>query len=99
MLKLAILHEACVNGAWARFKGCRQCGYAFYDRSKNRSAAWCAMSLCGNRTKNRAYVGGSRPTRGERRDSSSACSAWLGAASRGARQVLGRAGARTSGRQ
>jgi predicted RNA-binding Zn ribbon-like protein len=36
-------------------KGCRQCGYAFFDRSKNRSAAWCAMSICGNRTKNRAY--------------------------------------------
>lgn len=52
---LSILHEAQVTGAWARFKGCRQCGYAFYDRSKNRSAAWCAMSICGNRTKNRAY--------------------------------------------
>lgn len=52
---LAILHEARVSGTWARFKGCRQCGYGFYDRSKNRSAAWCAMSVCGNRTKNRAY--------------------------------------------
>ncbi len=52
---LGILHEAQVTGAWWRFKGCRQCGYAFYDRSKNRSAAWCAMSICGNRTKNRAY--------------------------------------------
>jgi predicted RNA-binding Zn ribbon-like protein len=36
-------------------KACRQCEYAFYDRSKNRSATWCAMSICGNRTKNRAY--------------------------------------------
>jgi predicted RNA-binding Zn ribbon-like protein len=52
---LAILHEAQVTGVWTRFKGCRQCGYAFYDRSKNRSSAWCAMSICGNRTKNRAY--------------------------------------------
>jgi predicted RNA-binding Zn ribbon-like protein len=52
---LGILHEAQVSGHWARMKGCRQCRYAFYDRSKNRSAAWCAMSLCGNRTKNRAY--------------------------------------------
>src|SRR3954470_10627487 len=52
---LAILHEAQLTGHWSRMKGCRQCGYAFYDRSKNRSAAWCAMSICGNRTKNRAY--------------------------------------------
>jgi predicted RNA-binding Zn ribbon-like protein len=52
---LGILHEAQLSGEWTRMKGCRQCEYAFYDRSKNRSAAWCAMSICGNRTKNRAY--------------------------------------------
>ncbi len=52
---LGILHEAQLTGHWSRLKGCRQCGYAFFDRSKNRSATWCAMSICGNRTKNRAY--------------------------------------------
>jgi predicted RNA-binding Zn ribbon-like protein len=52
---LGILHEAQVTGHWSRMKACRQCEYAFFDRSKNRSAAWCAMSVCGNRTKNRAY--------------------------------------------
>jgi predicted RNA-binding Zn ribbon-like protein len=52
---LGILLEAQLTGQWPRLKGCRQCGYAFFDRSKNRSAAWCAMSICGNRTKNRAY--------------------------------------------
>jgi predicted RNA-binding Zn ribbon-like protein len=52
---LGILHEAQLTGQWPRLKGCRQCGYAFFDRSKNRSAAWCDMSICGNRTKNRAY--------------------------------------------
>jgi predicted RNA-binding Zn ribbon-like protein len=52
---LGILHEAQLTGDWPRLKGCRRCGYAFFDRSKNRSAAWCAMSICGNRTKNRAY--------------------------------------------
>jgi predicted RNA-binding Zn ribbon-like protein len=52
---LGILHEAQLDGRWPRLKGCRRCGYAFFDRSKNRSAAWCAMSICGNRTKNRAY--------------------------------------------
>jgi predicted RNA-binding Zn ribbon-like protein len=52
---LGILHEAQLTGHWSRMKACRQCEYAFFDRSKNRSAAWCAMSVCGNRTKNRAY--------------------------------------------
>jgi predicted RNA-binding Zn ribbon-like protein len=52
---LGILHEAQLTGDWSRLKGCRKCGYAFFDRSKNRSSAWCAMSICGNRTKNRAY--------------------------------------------
>jgi predicted RNA-binding Zn ribbon-like protein len=52
---VGILHEAQLTGHWSRLKGCRRCGYAFFDRSKNRSAAWCAMSICGNRTKNRAY--------------------------------------------
>jgi predicted RNA-binding Zn ribbon-like protein len=52
---LAILHEAQLTGDWSRLKGCRQCEYAFFDRSKNRSAAWCSMSICGNRTKNRTY--------------------------------------------
>jgi predicted RNA-binding Zn ribbon-like protein len=51
----AVLHEAQMTGGWTRFKGCRKCGYGFYDQSKNRSAAWCAMSICGNRTKNQAY--------------------------------------------
>jgi predicted RNA-binding Zn ribbon-like protein len=52
---LGILHEGWISGAWSRLKGCQGCGYAFFDRSKNRSASWCAMSICGNRMKNRAY--------------------------------------------
>jgi predicted RNA-binding Zn ribbon-like protein len=52
---VGILHDAQLTGHWSRLKGCRQCGYAFFDRSKNRSAAWCAMAICGNRTKNRTY--------------------------------------------
>jgi predicted RNA-binding Zn ribbon-like protein len=52
---LGIIHEAQVTGAWSRFKACRRCRYAFFDHSKNRSAVWCAMSICGNRTKNRVY--------------------------------------------
>jgi predicted RNA-binding Zn ribbon-like protein len=52
---LGIMHEAQISGQWSRLKGCRQCGYAFFDRSRNRSAVWCAMSICGNRAKNRTY--------------------------------------------
>ncbi len=44
-----------VDGTWSRLKACRQCEWAFYDWSKNRSGRWCAMSVCGNRTKVRAY--------------------------------------------
>ncbi|HST25473.1 MAG TPA: CGNR zinc finger domain-containing protein [Gaiellaceae bacterium] len=45
------------DGTWGRLKCCRNthCGWAFYDYSKNRSASWCSMQLCGNRTKTRAY--------------------------------------------
>jgi predicted RNA-binding Zn ribbon-like protein len=48
---------AMADGCWARLKCCRDtgCGWAFYDYSRNRSASWCSMQLCGNRTKTRAY--------------------------------------------
>jgi predicted RNA-binding Zn ribbon-like protein len=52
---LGILHDAQSSGHWTRMKGCRRCRYAFFDRSKNHSAAWCTMTICGNRTKNRTY--------------------------------------------
>jgi CGNR zinc finger protein/putative stress-induced transcription regulator len=52
---LVILHRAMVDGSWSRLKACRQCEWLFFDRSKNRSADWCSMSVCGNRVKNRAY--------------------------------------------
>jgi predicted RNA-binding Zn ribbon-like protein len=45
------------DGTWPRLKCCRNhhCRWSFYDYSKNRSASWCSMQLCGNRTKTRAY--------------------------------------------
>jgi predicted RNA-binding Zn ribbon-like protein len=54
---LAAAYAAMVDGTWARLKACRNhgCRWAFYDYSKNRSASWCSMQLCGNRTKTRAY--------------------------------------------
>ena len=52
---LAAVYEAGVEGTWDQLKACRQCSWIFFDRSKNRSAEWCSMSICGNRVKNRAY--------------------------------------------
>jgi predicted RNA-binding Zn ribbon-like protein len=50
---LAVVHAAMVDGSWERLKACPRevCFWVFYDRSKNRSSKWCAMSVCGNRTK------------------------------------------------
>lgn len=47
--------EAMLDGSWGRLKACRNCAWSFHDYSPNRSAAWCSMQLCGNRTKTRAY--------------------------------------------
>jgi predicted RNA-binding Zn ribbon-like protein len=54
---LAAAYLAMLDGSWARLKCCRNhgCRWAFYDYSKNRSASWCSMQLCGNRTKTAAY--------------------------------------------
>jgi predicted RNA-binding Zn ribbon-like protein len=54
---LAVVYGAMVDGSWGRLKACRNhgCRWAFYDYSRNRSASWCSMQLCGNRTKTRAY--------------------------------------------
>jgi predicted RNA-binding Zn ribbon-like protein len=54
---LAIALRAQGNGTWDRFKGCPDdsCGWVFYDWSKNRSATWCSMEVCGNRAKARTY--------------------------------------------
>ncbi len=54
---LAMVYTAMVDGSWQRLKVCRadRCRWAFYDASKNRSGAWCAMQVCGNRTKVRSY--------------------------------------------
>jgi predicted RNA-binding Zn ribbon-like protein len=52
---LAAAFECMRDGSWRRLKACRNCHWAFYDESRNRSAAWCSMQLCGNRLKTRAY--------------------------------------------
>lgn len=54
---LAIAYRARVEGTWERLKACPEesCGWAFYDRSRNRSSTWCSMAVCGNRAKARAF--------------------------------------------
>jgi predicted RNA-binding Zn ribbon-like protein len=54
---LAAITSATALGTWPRLKACRQhtCQWVFYDRSRNRSGAWCTMAVCGNRAKARAY--------------------------------------------
>jgi predicted RNA-binding Zn ribbon-like protein len=54
---LAIVAAAQDEGTWPRLKACLadDCQWAFYDRSRNRSAVWCDMRVCGNRQKVRSY--------------------------------------------
>jgi predicted RNA-binding Zn ribbon-like protein len=54
---LAITARAMIDGSWVRLKACpgRHCGWAFYDNSRNQSALWCSMKVCGDREKSRAY--------------------------------------------
>jgi predicted RNA-binding Zn ribbon-like protein len=52
-----IVAVAQLDGRWQRLKACpgRDCGWAFYDHSRNQTSSWCSMSICGQREKARAY--------------------------------------------
>jgi predicted RNA-binding Zn ribbon-like protein len=54
---VGVVHTAMADGTWPRLKACPRhiCRWVFYDRSKNRSSRWCAMSVCGNRVKTTRY--------------------------------------------
>ncbi len=54
---LAIVARAIADGTWQRLKACPadDCQWAFYDASRNRSAVWCDMRVCGNRAKVRGF--------------------------------------------
>ena len=43
------------DGTWNRLKPCRNCQWVVFDRSKNRSASWCADHACSTRHRARAY--------------------------------------------
>ncbi len=53
----SLIHNAMLDGSWSRMKVCRRdvCQWLFYDHSRNNSSTWCAMAVCGNRTKTRGY--------------------------------------------
>jgi predicted RNA-binding Zn ribbon-like protein len=54
---LAITARAMLDGSWSRLKVCpgKDCGWAFYDHSRNQTGRWCSMSVCGGRAKARAH--------------------------------------------
>jgi predicted RNA-binding Zn ribbon-like protein len=54
---LGTVAAAMIQEQWPQLKAClgRDCGWIFYDRSRNQSARWCAMNVCGDRDKARAY--------------------------------------------
>jgi predicted RNA-binding Zn ribbon-like protein len=56
-LLLAIVAREMAGGRWSRLKVCpgHDCGWAFYDGSRNRTGRWCSMSVCGGRAKARAH--------------------------------------------
>jgi predicted RNA-binding Zn ribbon-like protein len=60
---LAIVAAAQEDGTWPRLKVCLadDCQWAYYDRSRNRSAVWCDMQVCGNRQKVRSFRERHRP--------------------------------------
>ncbi len=58
---LVAARRALDSGEAGRLKPCRSCGWLFFDQSRNRSGAWCAMSICGNRSKTRRYRAAHRP--------------------------------------
>lgn len=53
----AITARAMIDGSWQHLKACPglRCGWTFYDHSRNQSGRWCAMTVCGDREKARAY--------------------------------------------
>ena len=54
---VAIVAAAIDDGTWLRLKACRRdaCRWVFYDNSPAQAGVWCAMSICGNRTKARRH--------------------------------------------
>lgn len=55
VILLLMIRDAQADGTWDRLKLCANpdCRWAFYDRSHSKRGAWCNMTTCGNKIKNR----------------------------------------------
>jgi predicted RNA-binding Zn ribbon-like protein len=47
-----------------RIRECPECGWMFFDSSRNGSRRWCMMSVCGNRAKARRHYQRTRRAKG-----------------------------------
>ncbi|RKT82193.1 Putative stress-induced transcription regulator [Saccharopolyspora antimicrobica] len=58
----AALAVLLITGENERIKRCpaEDCGWVFWDNSKNRSRRWCSMRVCGNRNKARSFAARNR---------------------------------------
>jgi predicted RNA-binding Zn ribbon-like protein len=56
-LILGLTAQAMLDGSWSRLKICPgdDCGWAFFDHSRNQTGRWCSMSVCGGRAKARTH--------------------------------------------
>jgi predicted RNA-binding Zn ribbon-like protein len=56
-LLLALVARAMLDGTWQRLKVCpgEDCGWMFFDNSRNQSGRWCSMSVCGGREKAKTH--------------------------------------------
>jgi hypothetical protein len=58
---VSIVLEAVAAGWWQRLRACPDCGWVFYDSSRNARRTWCSMTAaggargCGSIAKTRAY--------------------------------------------
>lgn len=63
---VAALATVLITGEVERVKRCpaEDCGWVFWDSTKNRSRRWCSMRVCGNRNKARTFASRNRPSQG-----------------------------------
>jgi hypothetical protein len=58
---VSIVLEAVAAGSWHRLRACPDCGWVFYDSSRNARRTWCSMTAaggargCGSIAKTRAF--------------------------------------------
>jgi len=67
---VASAHELLTDGDLTRVRECPgsdDCGWLFYDDSRNRTRRWCSMEGCGSRVKMRRYYARSKHQEPKRR--------------------------------